>query len=203
MPSLRATSDSRRHRPATIGSASTQHYGRPPWSLLLLVHLSSERTVEPVRQDSSFAEKQEPHPALLPVVHLEVWVRPSRRSFTRRSGGPPATPADRCAPLVTESRGRSGARCWRSEASVGPLSRYVRGFAWAVGSASRTTISLCRAQVEWQRSCGSNGTGHTPNCHTSDELAESGDTRWSEWVSTICDGPPPGMRWRCGRRPSG
>jgi hypothetical protein len=62
---------------------------------------------------------------------------------------------------------------------VGPLSRYVSGFAWAVGSASRTTISLCRAQVEWQRSCGSNGTGHPPNCHTSDELAESGDTRSS------------------------
>ncbi len=39
------------------------------WSrLLVVVHLSSERTVEPVRQDSSFAEKQESHPALLLVV---------------------------------------------------------------------------------------------------------------------------------------
>jgi hypothetical protein len=36
--------------------------------LLLLVQLSSERTVEPVRQDSSFAEKQESHPALLLLV---------------------------------------------------------------------------------------------------------------------------------------
>jgi hypothetical protein len=32
--------------------------------LPVLVHPSSERTVEPVRQDSSFAEKQESHPAL-------------------------------------------------------------------------------------------------------------------------------------------
>jgi len=39
--------------------------------LLLLVHLSSDRTVEPVRQDSSFAEKQESHPALLLVVRRE------------------------------------------------------------------------------------------------------------------------------------
>ena len=30
--------------------------------LLPFVHLSSERTLEPVRQGSSFAEKQEPHP---------------------------------------------------------------------------------------------------------------------------------------------
>jgi hypothetical protein len=36
--------------------------------LLRFVHLSSERTVEPVRQDSSFAEMQEPHSALLLVV---------------------------------------------------------------------------------------------------------------------------------------
>jgi hypothetical protein len=32
------------------------------------VHLSSERTLEPVRKDCSFAEKQEPQPALLLVV---------------------------------------------------------------------------------------------------------------------------------------
>ena len=34
-------------------------------ALLLLVHLNSERTVEPVRQDGSFAEKQQSHRALL------------------------------------------------------------------------------------------------------------------------------------------
>ena len=37
-------------------------------SLLRFVHLSSERTPEPVCQDSPFAEKQESHPALLFVV---------------------------------------------------------------------------------------------------------------------------------------
>jgi hypothetical protein len=35
--------------------------------LLRFVHPSSERKVKPVRQDSSFAEKQEPHPALVLV----------------------------------------------------------------------------------------------------------------------------------------
>src|SRR5215207_8430283 len=40
----------------------------PRAALLLVVHLSSERAVEPVRQDSSFSEKQESHPALLLVV---------------------------------------------------------------------------------------------------------------------------------------
>jgi hypothetical protein len=39
--------------------------GRP---LLRFVHLSSERTVEPVRKDRSFAEKQQPQPAGLLVV---------------------------------------------------------------------------------------------------------------------------------------
>jgi hypothetical protein len=33
--------------------------------LLRFVRLSSERTLEPVRQDGSFAEKQQAHPALL------------------------------------------------------------------------------------------------------------------------------------------
>jgi hypothetical protein len=41
----------------------------PGWSSLLrFVHPSSERLVEPVRQDNSFAEKQEPQPARLLVV---------------------------------------------------------------------------------------------------------------------------------------
>ena len=66
---------------------------------------------------------------------------------------PAATPADLCAPLVTESCGRSGLVVGGVRLSVGPLSRSVSGFAWAVSSAF-LTISLCRAQVEWQRSCG-------------------------------------------------
>ena len=36
--------------------------------LFLVVQLSSERTLERVRQDSSFAEKQQPQPARLLVV---------------------------------------------------------------------------------------------------------------------------------------
>jgi hypothetical protein len=36
--------------------------------LLRYVHLSSERTLEPVRQDGSFAEKQQSHGALLFLV---------------------------------------------------------------------------------------------------------------------------------------
>ena len=39
-----------------------------PRRLLSFVHLSSERTLEPVHQDSSFAAKQESHAALLLVV---------------------------------------------------------------------------------------------------------------------------------------
>jgi hypothetical protein len=40
-------------------------------SLVRVVHLSSEQTLEPVRKDCSFAEKQQPQPARLLVVHLE------------------------------------------------------------------------------------------------------------------------------------
>jgi hypothetical protein len=36
--------------------------------LLPLVQLSSQRTLEPVRKDRSFAEKQQPQPASLLVV---------------------------------------------------------------------------------------------------------------------------------------
>ena len=43
-------------------------------ALLVFVHLNSERTLEPVRHDGSFAEKQESYPALLVVVRLEsIW----------------------------------------------------------------------------------------------------------------------------------
>jgi hypothetical protein len=37
-------------------------------ALPVVVHLSSQRTLVPVRQDGCFAEKQEPHPALLLIV---------------------------------------------------------------------------------------------------------------------------------------
>ena len=60
----------------TIGDARIRGKEQPAGSrascrpLLRFVQLSSERTLEPVRQDSSFAEKQESHPALLVVVQL-------------------------------------------------------------------------------------------------------------------------------------
>jgi hypothetical protein len=38
--------------------------------LLLVVHLNSERTAEHVRQDGSFAEKQQSYRALLFLVQL-------------------------------------------------------------------------------------------------------------------------------------
>jgi hypothetical protein len=48
-----------RHKPASASDAATASR---------FVQLSSERTLEPVRQDRYLAEKQESHPALLVVV---------------------------------------------------------------------------------------------------------------------------------------
>jgi hypothetical protein len=45
------------------------HTGR-----LVLVHLSRQRTLEPVRQDGCFAEKQGPGPALLLIVRCSSLV---------------------------------------------------------------------------------------------------------------------------------
>src|SRR4051794_3297675 len=58
----------------------------PATALLRVVHLSSERTVEPVRQDSSFAEKQESHPARLLIVRRvsEPGGRVASASFAKR-----------------------------------------------------------------------------------------------------------------------
>jgi hypothetical protein len=50
--------------PAIKGSSERLAPRRVP-ALLVFVHLNSERTVEPVRKDCCFAEKQEPQPALL------------------------------------------------------------------------------------------------------------------------------------------
>ena len=43
----------------------------PAPRLLVVVHLNSERTLEPVRQDCSFAEKQQSHRALLFLVCMK------------------------------------------------------------------------------------------------------------------------------------
>jgi hypothetical protein len=48
-----------------------------------IVHLSSERMLEPVRRHSSFAEKQESHDALLFLVR-SAWQRASRVRRRRR-----------------------------------------------------------------------------------------------------------------------
>ena len=53
---------------ASVERSSQQVRAPRVGPLLRFVQLSSERTLEPLRQDSSFAEKQESHPALLVVV---------------------------------------------------------------------------------------------------------------------------------------
>jgi hypothetical protein len=54
---------------------------------LVFVHLSSERTLEPVRKDCSFAEKQESQPALMLVVHRRRVVVTERGACFLTSGG--------------------------------------------------------------------------------------------------------------------
>ena len=67
----------------------------PGWiSVLRFVHLSSQRTLEPVRQDGWFAEKQEPNPALRLIVrsaHLVLGHRDAR--FPCRRGSWPSANA--------------------------------------------------------------------------------------------------------------
>lgn len=57
-PAPEAQAGARRARNGTSGAVG----------LLLFVHLNSERTVEPVRQDGSFAEKQQSYRAHLFLV---------------------------------------------------------------------------------------------------------------------------------------
>jgi hypothetical protein len=55
--------------------------------LLRFVLLSSERTLERVRQDSSFTEKQEPHPALVLVVRSGHEISDETGSCSPRQAG--------------------------------------------------------------------------------------------------------------------
>ena len=64
-------------------------------ALSRFVHRSSERTVEPVRQDSSFAEKQESHPARLLIV------RSGRLARGNETLANKARAVIRCSPLCT------------------------------------------------------------------------------------------------------
>jgi hypothetical protein len=68
----------RAETPGYPQSSSEQARALRAARLLRFVQLSSERTLEPVREDSSFAEKQESHRALLVVVQLD-----SKRRFDR------------------------------------------------------------------------------------------------------------------------
>jgi hypothetical protein len=61
--------------------------GGPRAALLLIVQLSSERTLEPVRKDCSFAEKQVSRPALLFLVRSGRGMRVCRRARLPASGG--------------------------------------------------------------------------------------------------------------------
>jgi hypothetical protein len=60
-----------RRRPHPWNAALSRVARLAPGRLLRFVQLSSERTLEPVRQDSSLAEKQESDPALLVVVRAD------------------------------------------------------------------------------------------------------------------------------------
>ena len=57
--------------------------------LLLFVQPSSERTVESLREDGSFAEKRKSHPGLLLVVHSgRLAHRPDARNYARKRRHP-------------------------------------------------------------------------------------------------------------------
>ena len=58
----------RAEMPASVERSSQQVSRASCRPLLGFVQLSSERTLEPVRQDSSFAEKQQPQPARLLLI---------------------------------------------------------------------------------------------------------------------------------------
>ena len=88
----------------------------------MFVHLSSQRTLVPVRQDGCFAEKEEPHPGLLLIV---------RRSNERAVRGRTRNRADAKASASPEV-----SRCLSS------------GPAWAAcvyGAAVDMASELCRA----------------------------------------------------------
>jgi hypothetical protein len=82
---------------------------------LLVVHLSSQRTLVPVRQDVCFAEKQEPHPGLL-LHRSPRRERVGRRSRRSHLGAPSESTAtgikvplihDRALPAVPRHGARS------------------------------------------------------------------------------------------------
>ena len=58
--------------------------------LLRVVHLSSERTLEPVRKDCAFAEKQQPQAARLLVVQSgHISLTPAYMTYAQLLAGAP------------------------------------------------------------------------------------------------------------------
>ena len=104
--------------------------------LLRFVRLSSERTLEPVRQDCSFAKKRQSHPALLLVVRRGVSSAPvDTPAWQRNSGAPAASCVARCSyssEATTRSSSKSDppatapcSRCSRLDRSGAPAGRLV------------------------------------------------------------------------------
>jgi len=68
---VRARTETRAHVQSSIERRRASRRAR----LLTFVHLSGERALEPMRKDSSFAEKQQPQPVRPLVVSMKegVW----------------------------------------------------------------------------------------------------------------------------------
>jgi hypothetical protein len=109
---------------ARCGSAATRD--RLIASLLAFVHLSSQRTLEPVRQDGCFAEKQEPHPALLLIVpseRLGGTAADARIRGTTSAGFRKAIRLWHGAPVADRAHGRCHFSCAGRASSPAPDTR--------------------------------------------------------------------------------
>jgi hypothetical protein len=172
----------RAETPASV-ERSSQRVRRASWrSLLCVVHVSSERTLEPVHQDSSFAEKQKSCLRSCPSSNSTVGVSWSRASTVPRRAAP------RSGKRARHRAARAHCR-WSSRASVRsacrrrPLSRQGDVSVKARGTlgmddlrASRATMRLAVASVG--------------DCESLDGGAR--DARWSPnaVVSPVaCGGP--------------
>jgi hypothetical protein len=113
-------------------------------AVLLLVQPSSERTVEPVRQDCSSARKQESRPALLIVVHsgrLRPRRRPPVSRLTKRTSascGRPAPPP----PWPHARRRVRGPRPARRSPRRADLGWRSTAASWSLARADAQTGSL-------------------------------------------------------------
>jgi hypothetical protein len=89
----------RRWPPDACSARAKEASARERSALFLVVHLSSQRTLEPVRQDGCFAEKQGPGPALLLIVHPgrpKLGLRDVARQPMQQRAGRPLRPDAGC-----------------------------------------------------------------------------------------------------------